>query len=313
MTVPAALPRRVVVQAPGKINLSLAVGAVDGRGYHELATVFHAVDLLETVTARAVDGEELTLAVDSDVPGDVPLDGTNLALRAATLLRERTGTRRGAALHVDKRVPVAGGMGGGSADAAAALVALDALWGLDLGAAALTELAGELGADVPFALLGGTALGRGTGGDLTPLRTGGDPRWVLAVPGGHLSTPAVYRRADEIADASGRTLPARPEVDARQLDALAAGDTELLAATLSNDLQEAAMSLHPGLAPVLDALRDAGAPGALVSGSGPTLAALARDERQARAIAGRVRGAGVVEQCLLTRGGAPGARVLAQD
>ena len=132
----------VVVRAPGKINLSLAVGAVDERGYHELATVFHAVDLAETVTASAVDGHALSLTVDSAVPGAVPLDGTNLALRAAALLRERTGTRRGAALHVDKQVPVAGGMGGGSADAAATLVALDRLWGLDLGAPALLELAG---------------------------------------------------------------------------------------------------------------------------------------------------------------------------
>lgn len=307
-------PQRVVVRAPGKINLSLAVGGVDERGYHELATVFHAVDLQETVTASVVDGDALSLTVDSAVPGAVPLDGTNLALRAAGLLRERTGTRRGAALHVDKQVPVAGGMGGGSADAAATLVALDRLWGLDLGTAALHALAAELGADVPFALLGGTAAGRGTGAELTPLPASGALTWLLVVPDTHLSTPEVYRRGDELAAAAGRALPERPALDAHQLAALAAGDAEALGRTLRNDLESAALSLRPELAGVLAPLREGGALGALVSGSGPTIAALARDEAHARALAATLDdpAGGTGRPTLVVRGGARGAHVASQ-
>src|SRR5699024_2167134 len=170
---------RVVVRAPGKINLSLGVGAVDERGYHALATVFQAVDLYETITA--VRAEELSLEVSSDVPGEVPLDGTNLALQAAELLRAEFSLREGAALHINKQVPIAGGMGGGSADAAATLVALDRLWGLGLSGERLRRLGARLGADVPFAMLGHTALGRGNGADLTTVLTHGEWTWLLAV------------------------------------------------------------------------------------------------------------------------------------
>ena len=194
--------QRVVVRAPGKINLSLGVGPVDDRGYHALATVFQAVDLYETITATRA--EALTLEMTSEVAGEVPLDASNLALRAAELLREECALGEGAALHIHKQVPIAGGMGGGSADAAAVLVALDRLWGLDLGAERLRHLGARLGADVPFAMLGHTALGRGNGGDLTTVLTHGEWTWLLAVPGGHLSTPAVFRRFDEIVAQTGR-------------------------------------------------------------------------------------------------------------
>ncbi|MFC7458428.1 4-(cytidine 5'-diphospho)-2-C-methyl-D-erythritol kinase [Brachybacterium sp. GCM10030267] len=302
---------RVVVRAPGKINLSLAVGALDDRGYHRLATLFQAVDLYETVTVtRSAD---LRLEVDAEVPGEVPLDSSNLALRAAELLRSEYDLDEGAALHIRKQVPVAGGMGGGSADAAAVLVALDRLWGLGLGSERLRQLGSRLGADVPFAMLGHTALGRGNGGDLTTVLTHGDWTWLLAVPGGHLSTPEVYRRHDELALARGRALAEHPELDERQLQALSSGDAQLLGQTLHNDLQPAAFALHPGLEPLVEHAEQAGALGALVSGSGPTVAVLVADEDQAHSVASLLTADGVVESCLAARGSAPGASVLEES
>ncbi|MCS6712643.1 4-(cytidine 5'-diphospho)-2-C-methyl-D-erythritol kinase [Brachybacterium sp. EF45031] len=303
--------RRVVAQAPGKINLSLHVGAVDHRGYHALATVFQAVDLMETVTAQAAD--DLHLTVTSHVDGDVPTDGTNLALRAARLLQQEHRITAGAALHIDKTVPVAGGMGGGSADAAAALVALNRLWELDLEPAALRELGGRLGADVPFALTGHTALGRGNGDDLSPLLVTGEWHWVLAVPGGHLSTPEVYRTHDELVRQAGREPAAVPEPDDRQVQALRSADVALLGETLHNDLQAAAFHLRPGLAPVCELAEGSGAYGALVSGSGPTIAVLAGDADHAAQLAALLRAEGVAQQCLTTTGSAPGARVISEE
>jgi len=303
--------QRVVVRAPGKINLSLGVGAVDERGYHALATVFQAVDLYETITAARADA--LSLEVTSEVPGEVPLDASNLALRAAELLRAEFDLREGAALHIHKQVPIAGGMGGGSADAAAVLVALDRLWGLGMGSERLRRLGARLGADVPFAMLGHTALGRGNGADLTTVLTHGEWTWLLAVPGGHLSTPAVFRRFDEIVARTGRAPAARPSVDERQLQALSSGNLELLADTLHNDLQIAAFALHPGLEPVVEAAEQLGAPAALVSGSGPTIAVLVEDEAQARSIATGLMRESLVESCLVARGSAPGASVLEEE
>ncbi|MGP5267393.1 4-(cytidine 5'-diphospho)-2-C-methyl-D-erythritol kinase [Brachybacterium alimentarium] len=306
---------RVVVRAPGKINLSLVVGAVDERGYHRLATVFQAVDVYETVTATRLEGagSELTLQVDSDVPGEIPLDGTNLALRAAEMLRTEYGVTEGAALHVHKQVPVAGGMGGGSADAAAVLVALDRLWGLDLAPGELRTLGARLGADVPFSMLGHTALGRGTGADLTTVLTHGEWTWLLAFPGGYLSTPEVYRRHDEIARAVGRALPEQPEIEELQFQALSSGGAAMLGETLHNDLQAAAFALDPRLEPVVELAEKSGAFGAMVSGSGPTVAALVEDDQHAHEIGARMRQEQLVESYLVARGSAPGASILEES
>ncbi|MDO5662319.1 MAG: 4-(cytidine 5'-diphospho)-2-C-methyl-D-erythritol kinase [Brachybacterium sp.] len=308
---PSPPRRRVTVRAPGKINLSLAVGAVDARGYHELATVFHAVGLYETVTVERAVG--LHLHIDSRVPGDVPTDGTNLALRAAELLRSRFTIAEGAAIRIVKDVPVAGGMGGGSADAAATLVALERLWGLGLTADELRRLGAELGADVPFAMLGHTALGRGNGAEVTSVLTTGEYRWVLAVPGGHLSTPEVFARFDALVLQHGREVPAVPEPDHAQLAALRTGDIRQLGATLHNDLEAPACSLHPGLAPVLRAAADSGCPGALVSGSGPTIAVLTEDRDHAERVRRDLDATGLLTQTLDAEGSVPGARIIDED
>lgn len=288
---------RVRVRAPGKINLALAVGAPAG-GYHPLATVFHAVDLYEDLRATPAAGITVRLAGRGR---DLPTDGRNLAVRAAELLRARTGTRAGAALEITKAVPVAGGMAGGSADAAAALVACDALWGTGLSRGELHALAAELGSDVPFALLGGTATGHGRGEVLAPVPVGAPLHWVLALQDTGLATPAVFARYDELAPA-----PPEPAVPPGLLAALAAGDPVAVGAQLTNDLQEAALDLRPELGDVLAAFDRAGALGAVVSGSGPTVVALALDAAHAASVAAVVRGAEVASEVLTASGPASG-------
>jgi 4-diphosphocytidyl-2-C-methyl-D-erythritol kinase len=303
--------QRVVVRAPGRIALSLHVGGADGHGRHALATVLQAVDLHETVTATRAP--EMSLEITSEVPGEVPMDGRNIALRAAELLRTECDVADGAALHLRKQVPIAGGMAGGSADAAAVLMALDRLWGTDLGPERLRRLGAELGADVPFSMLGHTALGRRGGADLTTVLTHGEWTWLLAVPGGHLARPEVFRRFDEIILSGGRIPPERPEIDERQLQALSSGNPELLAETLHNDLQAAAFALHPRLESVVETAERSGALAAIVSGSGPTVAALVGDDAAARAIASELMSAGLVESCHVARGSAAGASVLEES
>lgn len=275
----------VRVEAPGKVNLFLSAGAPGADGYHPLTTVFQAVRLIETVTARsqsrAAHGS-ITLSLE-DAAVDVPTDSSNLAVRAARLLAESTGVTDGVDLTIRKRVPVAGGMAGGSADAAATLIACNALWGTGLGPDELQDLAMRLGADVPFPLLGATAVGHGRGDRLTPLMTRGRYLWVLAFAARGLSTPAVFRRFDELASArsSGGVGASPAEAPETMTSALRAGDARALAGALHNDLQEASVSLLPEIAEIMTTAERAGALRAIVSGSGPTVAALVPDATSA--------------------------------
>ena len=279
MTTEAA-PTVVHTRAPGKINVFLAVGDLQDDGYHELATAYQAVSLYEDVRARRADTFSVTVTGGPavDVTG-VPTDGSNLAIRAARLLAATTGYRGGVDLRIYKNVPVAGGMGGGSADAAATLLACDTLWGTGVGRDDLLHLAAELGADVPFAFAGGTAIGTGRGDELSPALAKGTFQWVLALADFGLSTPTVYRELDEHRKRhSGDISPVRrPVVDAGVLQALRAGDAGMLAESMHNDLQAPALHLEPGLAEVLELGEGNGALAGLVSGSGPTVAFLAPD------------------------------------
>lgn len=276
----------VRVEAPGKINLFLSAGAPGADGYHPLTTVFQAVRLIETVTARSQSRAargSITLTLENGPQEDaaVPTDSSNLAVRAARLLAETTGVTDGVDLTIRKRVPVAGGMAGGSADAAATLTACNILWGADLGPDELGDLAARLGADVPFPLLGATAVGHGRGDRLTPLMTRGRYLWVLAFAArGGLSTPAVFSRFDELAASSGGGA-APADVPEEMTAALRAGNARALAAALHNDLQGAAVSLRPELAEVIGIAEASGALRAIVSGSGPTVAALVPDAASA--------------------------------
>lgn len=346
----------VRVEAPGKVNLFLSAGTPGADGYHPLTTVFQAVRLIETVTARrqsyAAHGT-VTLSLEvghlpggqiGGGPGPVPTDERNLAVRAAMLLAERTGVADGVDLLLRKRVPVAGGMAGGSADAAATLVACNQLWGTGLGLGELMSLASELGADCAFPLIGATAVGQGRGDELSPLMTRGTYHWVFAIAREGLSTPAVFTRLDQMRAASpgpgardrsaderadgpapaspGRepvppvtraepTSPSAPQpVPAPMGAALRAGDARALAACLHNDLQAAAVDLRPELADVIALAEQAGALAAIVSGSGPTVAALVPDATAGVRVARALEASGLVAGTVRADAPVAGARVV---
>ncbi|CAD6002596.1 4-(cytidine 5'-diphospho)-2-C-methyl-D-erythritol kinase [Agreia sp. COWG] len=267
----------VHVRAPGKINVFLKVGAVMDDGYHDVATAYQAVSLYEEVHASLSDDFSVSFAGSIDSSG-LEVDGSNLAIRAARMLARKAGYRGGVHLEIEKNVPIAGGMGGGSADAAATLVACDALWGTELGREELLSLAARLGADVPFALTGGTAIGTGRGDQLSPALAKGTFQWVLVLADFGSSTPDVYRELDRHRDRHAQDIfPAQtqPTVDANVLQALRSGDAQVLAEALSNDLQAPALHLNPSLAGILELGEENGALAGIVSGSGPTVAFLA--------------------------------------
>lgn len=302
-------PATVTVRAPAKVNLQLSVGPVGADGYHPLATVFHAVSLCDEVRVRAGSaGAGIELTAVGDDTGEVPLGPTNLAARAASALAAELGVAPDVRITLGKAIPVAGGMAGGSADAAATLVACAELWGVEPGDPVLPTIAAGLGADVPFGLIGGTAIGLGRGDELTAVPTEGRFDWVFATSYEGLSTPAVYRRFDELA--AGRTVP-EPCIDQRLLDALAAGDAGSLGDLLSNDLQPAAIDLQPSLRDVLDAGLAAGALGALVSGSGPTVAFLVDGDTAAMSLVTALTPTRLVRSLRRAYGPVPGARVVA--
>ena len=305
----------VTVRVPAKVNLQLAVGPAREDGDHDLVNVFHAVSLCDEVTVSEHPERPRGGAVRVSLHGSglaaahraaVPLDGDNLAAKAVRLVADAAG-RSGTPVSVaiTKAIPVAGGMAGGSADAAAALVAADALWDARLGADRLHELAARLGSDVPFALLGGTAVGTGRGEVLRPLSSALRTHWVFALSDAGLSTPSVFAAYDRM-----RPDAPAPRLDPALTEALAAGDTAQLAAALANDLQAPALDLRPDLARVLDAGRAAGAIAGIVSGSGPTCAFLAAGAEDADRIAGALTASGAVPRTATAHGDVRGARVV---
>ena len=317
----------VTVRAPAKVNLQLAVGPRREDGYHDLVNVFHAVSVFDEVTATPAT--KLRITVEGEAAAAVPTDETNLAAKAARALAavtrtygvvpsggRRVGPEPRIHLHIKKGIPVAGGMAGGSADAAAALVACDAVWQTGLwdtraGRDTIMEIAADLGADVPFALLGGTAVGVGKGDRLSIALARGTYHWVFALADGGLSTPAVYAECDRL-----RGDPAeapKPMASPVLMAALSAGDPVALGAALSNDLQQAAIRLRPQLRRTLDAGREHGALGAIVSGSGPTCAFLAADVEHMYDIAVALSAMGVCRAVRTATGPAPGARIVASD
>ncbi len=301
----------VAAHAPAKVNVSLAVGPLRDDGFHTLHTVYLAVSLLDTVTVRPADRLSVTVTGEgADGPDPVPTDRRNLVWQAAELLAEHAGVAAGAAIEVHKTIPAAAGLAGGSADAAAALVALDALWGIHATRGDLTGLAARLGSDVPFSLAGGVALGTGHGEQLTPVLARRQWHWVLGIAEGGLSTPAVYAELDRLRDAGRLPDGTAPPASDPVLAALRSGPTSALAAALANDLQAPAISLRPALRRALRAATGAGAAAALVSGSGPTVAALAEDEDAALRLAAALAGEGVFRTVRVVHGPVPGARLV---
>ena len=327
----------VTVRVPAKLNLQLAVGPPRADGYHDLVTVFHAVSLFDEVTAESAGRDGVT--VTGEGPDRVPVGPDNLALRAAAALRKamagaaggpRAGTgvgpraaTGGVHITIAKRIPVAAGLAGGSADAAAALVACNELWVGGLSQPQLVEVAARVGSDVAFALIGGTAVGRGRGERLTPaLAPSTQYHWVLAFADGQLSTPEVYAALDRLRAApaggaagtaqagSAQAGPAEPDLDAALMSALRSGEARLVGRALSNDLQPAALSLFPALRKTLAAGLELGALGALVAGSGPTCVFLAASADRALDLAVSLSGAGVCRSVARVTGPVAGAVIL---
>jgi 4-diphosphocytidyl-2-C-methyl-D-erythritol kinase len=342
----------VTVRVPAKVNLQLSVGPLGADGYHDLVTVFHAVSLFDQVTVRPAD--RTSVRVTGEDAASVPAGRANLAVRAARALASAARRKESSAVRIEisKRIPVSAGLAGGSADAAAALVACNELWKTGFSPSELAQVAASVGSDVAFALLGGTAVGQGRGERLTPALTTGAYNWVLAFASGGLSTPEVYATCDRLraaravgagdspqtagsraADAavsrsalgsasrsargtasrSARGSAQQPELDAKLMAALRSGDPAAVGPLLSNDLQPAAISLRPDLRRTLMAGREHGALGAIVSGSGPTCAFLAGDARQARELAVSLTGAGVCRAVARVHGPVPGAAVVSGE
>jgi len=327
----------VTVRVPAKINLQLTVGPLRPDGYHDLVTVFHAISLFGEVSVAPAAADGVT--VSGEGAGQVPAGDDNLALKAvaalrAAIARRGAGTRgsaghgaapgdpRGVAVTISKRIPVAAGLAGGSADAAAALVGCNELWGAGLAQQELCEVAAGVGSDVAFAVLGGTAVGRGRGERLSPaLVPPATYHWVLAFADGRLSTPEVYGALDRLralpapgdpphAGTARPPIPPSPELNTQLMAALRAGDPRRLGGSLSNDLQAPAISMFPALRKTLAAGREFGALGALVSGSGPTCFFLARGASHATDLAVALSGAGVCRSVARATGPAPGAAVI---
>ncbi len=288
----------VTVEVPAKINLALKVAPVGADNFHELITLFHAVSLFDTVTAKPrIHGA--TLHIQGEGVDTLPVDDSNLAVKAAKLLAAHHGVEPNVDLHIVKRIPISGGMAGGSADAAGTLIACDRLWETNTPRGDLENLAAQLGSDVTFALHGGTSLGSGRGELLTSVITTGEYHWVIALAEGGLSTPAVYSEFDrmQVALPSGRL-----DIPAELLLALRAGDSQELGSVLFNDLEQAALSLMPSLSKTLQVGLDLGAVGAIVSGSGPTCVFLARSEDHAVNLAASLSGAGVCRSVRIASG-----------
>ena len=300
--------RGVVVRTPAKVNLQLAVGPLGSDGFHEVTTVFQAISLFDDVSIKfAKENSGTTLTLSGATSNGVAVDDENLAIRAAKLMAEKFELTTDLAIHLKKEIPVAGGMAGGSADAAGVIVAMDSLFEVGLSRDEMEAIAAQLGSDVPFGISGGVAIGRGRGDQLTPALSRGNYHWVLALSGQGLSTPAVYQECDRLRE--GLDI-ARPQVSDSMMQALRAGDAVALGDALSNDLQAAACSLRPALRLVLDVGRDYGALGGIVSGSGPTVAFLVEDEERSMDLTVALSSSGVVAGVVRASGPVHGARVI---
>lgn len=276
--------KSVVARAPGKINVSLEVGPPREDGYHSVATIYLAVSLFEDVRASERMDSEFTISLHPDSapfadPETFPLGKDNLVVRAADELRRYTGVTMGADLEVTKRVPIAGGMGGGSADAAAALVACNALWDCGLNREELAVVGAKLGADIPFALFGGAAVGLGIGDQVSPMLIRRSTYWVLVPASYGLSTPEVYRTLDKLR--AYQDVEAPHEVDIDTVQALVTADVNSLGLNLRNDMEQAAIHLAPEIDTVIGTGERLGAVRGIVSGSGPTIAFLAESKTHA--------------------------------
>ena len=300
--------RGVIARVPAKVNLQLSVGPLGSDGYHEVITVFQAISLFDDVSvATAPVGNGLTIDISGQTSSGVPTDSSNLAIRAADLMIKTYDLPTDLVIKLKKEIPVAGGMAGGSADAAGVIVGLDSLFELGLSRDEMESVGSKIGSDVPFSICGGVAIGSGRGDQITPALAKGNYFWVLALSGQGLATPSVYQECDRLRE--GLSI-ATPQVSEPLMQALRAGDAKALGKSLSNDLQSAACSLRPALRLVLDVGVDYGALGGIVSGSGPTVAFLVSSDEHAMDLTVALSASGVVSSVVRATGPVPGARII---
>ena len=300
--------RGVVARVPAKVNLQLSVGPLGSDGFHEVTTVFQAISLFDDVTvATAPEGDGIKISISGQTSSGVPADSSNLAVKAAELMIKNYDLPADLIIKLKKEIPVAGGMAGGSADAAGVIVGLDSLFELGLSRDEMEIVGSKIGSDVPFSICGGVAIGTGRGDQITQALSKGSYNWVLALSGQGLSTPSVYQECDRLRE--GLSISA-PLVSEPLMQALRAGDAKALGKALTNELQPAACSLRPALRLVLDVGIDYGALGGIVSGSGPTVAFLVSDEEHAMDLTVALSASGVVSSVVRATGPAHGARII---
>ena len=300
--------KTVTVRVPAKVNLQLSVGPREADGFHNVVTVFQAISIFDEVSITlAQPNSGVSISISGDHTHGVPTDSNNLAVKAVELIAQEYDLEIDVHIEIKKSIPVAGGMAGGSADAAATIVAIDYLFSLGMNREEMSEIAAQLGSDVPFMLSGGTAIGTGHGEALTPALSRGTYHWVLALSSVGLTTPAVYAECDRL---RAELDIAEPQTHEVLMQALLAADPKTVGASLTNDLQAAACSLLPALRLVLDVGQEYGALGALVSGSGPTVAFLVADEEAGLDLAVALTASGVVGSIARAYGPVGGAKVL---
>ena len=300
--------RGVIARVPAKVNLQLAVGPLGNDGFHEVTTVFQAISLFDDVTVEtAAENNGISIQVTGQTSTGVPSDSSNLAVKAATLMIKNYDLPSDINIKLKKEIPVAGGMAGGSADAAGVIVGLDSLFELGLSRDEMEMVGSKIGADVPFSICGGVAIGTGRGDQITPALFKGSYNWVLALSGQGLSTPSVYAECDRLREGLSISTPV---VSEQLMQAVRAGDAKALGKSLSNDLQPAACSLRPALRLVLDVGLDYGALGGIVSGSGPTVAFLVKDDEHAMDLTVALSSSGVISSVVRASGAVAGARII---
>ena len=303
--------KSVTVRVPAKVNLQLSVGPKEADGYHNLVSVFQAISIFDDVTIKLGEpGSGLTISVTGDQTHGVPADANNLAAKAVALISKEYDLTVDAHIEIKKSIPVAGGMAGGSADAAGTIIGIDYLYSLDMTREEMIEIAAKIGSDVPFMLSGGTAIGTGHGDQLTAALSRGTYHWVLAVSTVGLSTPAVYTECDRL---RGELDIVEPQTNEALMQSLLAADAPGVGAALVNDLQLAACSLRPAIRLVLDVGQEYGALGAIVSGSGPTVAFLVADQDSGLDLAVALTSSGVVGSVVQAYGPVAGAKVISTN
>ena len=303
--------KSVTVRVPAKVNLQLSVGPKEADGYHNLVSVFQAISIFDDITIKLGEpGSGLTISISGDQTHGVPADANNLAAKAVALISKEYDLTVDAHIEIKKSIPVAGGMAGGSADAAGTIIGIDYLYSLDMTREEMIEIASKIGSDVPFMLSGGTAIGTGHGDQLTAALSRGTYHWVLAVSTVGLSTPAVYAECDRL---RGELEIVEPQTNEALMQSLLAADAPGVGAALVNDLQLAACSLRPAIRLVLDVGQEYGALGAIVSGSGPTVAFLVADQDSGLDLAVALTSSGVVGSVVQAYGPIAGAKVISTN